>query len=255
MMTMIKPTLAIVALAYAFPGLANPIDTAKSIEHDTNHSSANSQQKVDRSAESAIKLKTQIEQLQQETKNLRIYRDHVQAMVESQQQEIANIDEQIAQVKTTRQGIVPLMYEMLDGLEHSIQNDKPLRRQARQNRLHKLKQLMPRADVSEAEKFRRILEAYQIELDYGTKLGTYRGRITVNQSQIEAQVLYLGRLSLVARNLNRSQYWTWNTQANQWQALDSDAKEGIDHAFKVAKEKESPSFLSLPVSLKTAEAK
>ncbi|MGO1296361.1 MAG: DUF3450 domain-containing protein [Vibrio sp.] len=254
-MTMIKPTLAIVALAYAFPCAASAIDNAKSIEQKTNQTSAHSQQRVDQSAESAIKLKAQIEQLQQETKNLRIYRDHVQAMVKSQQKEISSIDQQIADVKTTRQGIVPLMYEMLDGLEQQIKQDKPLRLKTRQHRLQQLKQLMPRADVSEAEKFRRILEAYQIELDYGTKLGTYRGRIAVDDAQIEVEVLYLGRLSLVARNLNRSQYWTWNVKANQWQTLDSDAQEGIDQAFNVAKEKQSPSFLSLPVSLNTAEAK
>ncbi|WP_077313670.1 DUF3450 domain-containing protein [Vibrio palustris] len=255
-MTMMKPTLAIVALAYAFPSLANSIDSAKSIEHHTNRASAKSQQHIDRSAEATIKLKAQIEQLQQETKNLRIYRDHLNSMVESQQQEMTSLDNQIAEIKTTRQGIVPLMYDMLAALEHQIEHDKPLRRHARVQRVDALKKLMPRADVSDAEKFRRILEAYQIEMDYGTKLGTYQGRITLNDdTKIEAQILYLGRVSLVARNLAGSQYWTWNAHSHQWQVLDSDAKEGIDNAFDVANKKVAPTFLSLPVSLTPAEAK
>ncbi len=122
---------------------------------------------------------------------------------------MTSIDTQLQQINATRQGVVPLMYQMLAGLEEQIKQDKPIRIETRLARLDELKSLMPQADVSDAEKYRRILEAYQIEMDYGLKLGSYRSLINVG-SDIEAEQLYLGRLALVARSLDRHQYWSWD---------------------------------------------
>ncbi|MBJ6907612.1 DUF3450 family protein, partial [Vibrio cholerae] len=78
-------------------------------------------------------------------------------------------------------------------------------------RAAKLDDLMTRADVADAEKFRRILEAYQIEMDYGTKLGIYQGKINLDANEkVEADVLYLGRVSLVARSLSGDKFWSWS---------------------------------------------
>ncbi|WP_427916708.1 DUF3450 domain-containing protein [Vibrio eleionomae] len=255
-MKMMKPSLVLISLAAAMPVFANSLEDAKSIEHNTNVSSAVSQKKVDKSAQASIELRAEVEHLKEETKNLEVYRDHLKGLVSSQHDEMNSLNDQIAEIKTTRQGIVPLMYDMLDGLDALIKQDKPVRLETRQQRLAKLKALMPRADVSDAEKFRRILEAYQIEMDYGTKLGTYQGRIALSQDQqVEADVLYLGLVSLVARNLSQTRYWSWNAKQNQWQELDSGEKESIDRAFKLANQEIAPSFLTLPVSLTKAEAK
>lgn len=62
------------------------------------------------------------------------------------------------------------MYKMIDGLKNTVKNDKPLRAEQRYQRIEKLETMMTIANVSDAEKYRRILEAYQIELDYGTSL-------------------------------------------------------------------------------------
>jgi hypothetical protein len=57
---------------------------------------------------------------------------------------------------------------------------------------------MGRADVAEAEKYRRILEAYQIEIDYGTNLGACPAEIELNDGISQVEQLYFGRVSLVS---------------------------------------------------------
>jgi hypothetical protein len=42
--------------------------------------------------------------------------------------------------------------------------------------------MMTRADVTNAEKFRRIMEAYQIENDYGNTIEAYRANIELEGS-------------------------------------------------------------------------
>ncbi|HFF4305945.1 TPA: DUF3450 family protein, partial [Vibrio cholerae O1] len=106
------------------------------------------------------------------------------------------------------------------------------------------------------EKYRRILEAYQIELDYGNKLGTYQAKITLPSAQeVEADVLYLGRLSLLARSLDGEQFWTWNSKQNAWQAITDANKSDLAAAYQLAQQQIAPTLLNLPVSLTAAEAK
>ena len=248
-MNFIKTSLAIVILSVTTGAHASNLDNARSIENKTNTASAVSQDHIDKSADSVLSMKANIEQLQEEVKNLTIYHDHLARLVQNQAQEVASIDQQIADIKQTRQGVVPLMYQMIDGLKTIVENDKPIKHQARLARVNKLETMMSQADISDAEKFRRILEAYQIEMDYGTKLAAYQAKITLADNKtIEVNVLHLGRIALVARSLNGSHYWRWNTAAKQWQVIDASEGANIDKAFAIADNQVAPSLITLPVS-------
>ncbi len=256
MMNLIKSSLILLSAVSVLPSNASTLDDAKAIQNRTNSHSATSQKKIDKSSAQTLALQSEIERLNEEVNNLTIYRDHLSSLVVSQESEMVSLEEQITEVHQTRQGIVPLMYRMIDGLETIIDQDKPIRLSARQERLARLKALMPRADVSDAEKYRRILEAYQIEMDYGSKLGVYQDTITLTENdRIEADILYLGRVSLVARNLNGTRYWSWNQNMKQWQALPSKMKGDIDTAYQLAYQQIAPTLLNLPVSLTAAEVK
>ncbi|GAL19584.1 TonB system biopolymer transport component [Vibrio maritimus] len=227
---------------------ANDLNSARNVEAQTITQSAQSQARINKSSDKAFELKSDIAMLEQEVANLEVYERHLKAVVGNQEEEMASINVQLEQISDTRQGVVPLMYQMLEGLEQHISSDKPIRLDVRLARLEELKALMPQADVSDAEKYRRILEAYQIEMDYGIKLGSYRSLINVG-SEIEAEQLYLGRLSLVARSLDRNQYWTWDSNQNSWVVVDASLAPQIDKAFAIANKQASPALIELPVSL------
>ncbi|HGF7475841.1 TPA: DUF3450 domain-containing protein [Vibrio mimicus] len=251
-----KRCLSILCASALLPAHAASLDQAQAIQNSTNQASAQSQQKIDRSAEKTLVLRAEIEQLNEEVKNLQIYRNHLQSLVVNQEQEMASLEQQTEEIKRTRQGIVPLMYDMIEGLEEWVAQDKLIRLTARQERIEKLKELMPRADVSDAEKYRRILEAYQIELDYGNKLGTYQAQIALSSArQVEAEVLYLGRLVLLARSLDGEQFWNWDAKQQSWQALSDANKSDLNAAYQLAQQQIAPTLLNLPVSLTAAEAK
>lgn len=176
-------------------------------------------------------------------------------MISSQEKELEGFDSQLSQIDDTRQAIVPLMYEMLEGLQKLNAEDRPIRVEARANRLESLNEMMTQADISDAEKYRRILEAYQIEMDYGIKMGAYSGTIEFDGKPIVAEQLYLGRVSLVARSNDRQRYWAWNDNQNAWIEQDRSVGHSIDKAFDVAAKQASPSLLDLPVSLTQGEEK
>ncbi len=255
-MNRFRSSAFVLAALTAFPILAAPVDQAESIQKKTNQASVRSQKVIDKSASAAIELKASIERLREEVNNLEVYRHHLKTLIDSQNQEMTSLVQQISDIKETRQGIVPLMYHMIDGLKQIIAQDKPIKLAQRRERVEKLTALMGRADVSEAEKYRRILEAYQIEMDYGNKIATYQDDITTSDDVTrEVDILYIGRLSLLARSLNHQAFWMWDMQSHQWVNGDTAQLTHINQAFDLANQHIAPTLLDVPVSLAVTEAK
>ncbi|WP_434998275.1 DUF3450 domain-containing protein [Vibrio scophthalmi] len=248
-MNLVKSSLALFVITAIAPAVSSSLDSAQAIQNKTNSASVASQQRIDNSADTTLRLQAEIEQLEEEVKNLEVYQKHLSALIVNQEQEMANIDAQVQEIKVTRQGVVPLMYQMIEALQQRIEADAPIKKQQRFERIEKLQTLMTRADISDAEKYRRILEAYQIEMDYGTKLGLYQGQITLAGEQREADILHLGRIALIARSLNGNTFWAWDKQANDWVIVDSSAKADLDKAYAMAAKQTAPSLITIPVSL------
>ena len=68
---------------------------------------------------------------------------------------------------------------------------------------------MDRADVTISEKYRRILEAYQIELEYGRTLDAYEGRLGAGADARTVEFVRLGRVTLMYRTLDGSETGYW----------------------------------------------
>merc|ERR1712137_88409 len=66
-----------------------------------------------------------------ETENLKIYNDYLASLVADQQRGIDSLQKQIDSIEDTKQGIVPLMFRMIDSLEKFIELDVPIRLEER----------------------------------------------------------------------------------------------------------------------------
>lgn len=238
------------SLLVSLPSFADALDTARSIETQTNQEAINAQQKINQNADKTLDMQTQIEQMKEQIENQSIYQKHLQTLVESQQAELEKAQREREQMSQTREGIVPLMYRMLAGLEDlQTQSALPYKTTIRQERLQKLKDLMARADVSEAEKFRRILEAYQIEVDYGNKLSTYQDEIEIAAGdKREVELLALGQVSLIARSQDQQTHWLWSNEQKAWQEMDANQVMMANRAFELALGKLAPEMVDLPLS-------
>ena len=258
-------SLILLGLTTAFSAQADSLDNARSTEVQTNKVAKSSQVSINKNSDESFQLQVEVEQLEAQIDNLSIYQTHLKKLVASQEQEKVATQSQIEEIAQTRQGVVPLMYHMLDGYKKLIHEGTPVRMASREKRLDDLQQLMGRADISEAEKYRRILEAYQVEIDYGTKLGSYEGEITLaDNDNRQVDLLYLGRVSLLARSKDAQHTWVWSQSSNQWQAVDSSQQVEINKAYALAKKQQAPTLLNLPLSItqvkslsknKTQEAK
>ncbi|MBY5979292.1 DUF3450 domain-containing protein [Ferrimonas balearica] len=227
--------------------MASGLPQAEQNQQALQNAARDTQAQVDRLTEQQLNQQAELERVKEEINNLSVYRDHLKRLVDDQHRELASLDSQLAGIENTRSGLVPLMYKMLSDLEQAVEGDLPLKAQQRQARLADLNQMMGRADVADAEKFRRLLEAYQIEMEYGRRLGTYRDTLVLNgQDSREAEFLHLGRLALLARSLDGREYWVW--QQGQWQAATDISTSVLAQAYGIAAGHQAPSLLTLPLS-------
>lgn len=236
-------------IAVVGPINAASLDESSKVEHAIINDAQRSQNVVNSSAERSFELQSEIEALKAEIVGLEVYETHLNKLIDHQNQERVSIEAQLKDIEDTRQSIVPLMYQMLDSLALHIEQDMPIRKETRIERIDLLRKLMIQADISDAEKFRRIFEAYQIELDYVNKMGVYTSSIEIDGVQRETEQLYLGHISFITRSLDKQQYWVWLAKEKEWESLDSTLYKDLEHAFNIANKRASPTLLKLPLSV------
>lgn len=188
------------------------------------------------------------------TKTLESYNQQMRDLVESQQTELAGYQKQLQDLEETQTTVTPLMSRMLEVLEQFVAADLPFLPYERTERLESLNDLLPRADISLAEKYRRIVEAYQIESDYGRTLEVWRGYLSRGGQEISVDFLRLGRLMLYYQTPDGHETGWWSPQENQWLPLPSKARRPVSDAIAISRQQKSPDWLRLPVKTISMEA-
>jgi len=175
---------------------------------------------------------------------LRIYNSQMEQLIASQDIEMASLRRQIDDVEVVGRGVTPLMLKMIDSLEAFVTLDVPFLKEERSRRLAGLRDLMKRADVTNAEKYRRILEAYQIENDYGRTIEAYRGTLADGRT---VDFLRMGRIALVYQSLDADEAAVWDQAGRQWIALDSSYRTAIKQGLRIARKQSAPDLIRLPL--------
>jgi len=203
---------------------------------------AASQQRVDTLAEEGRSLANDYRTTLRETEGLKLYLQQLRAQLKSQEEEMAVIRQESSELDRTNIEILPLMQRMLASLDQFVQLDVPFLKEERVARVAKLNEMMPRADVTVSEKYRRIVEAYQIEMEYGRTIEAYRGKL----SDKEVDFLRVGRVGLFFQTPDGAETGYWDRDKKDWTA-DGDYTEGVKEGLKVAKKQTSPNLLIVPI--------
>jgi len=178
--------------------------------------------------------------------SLERYNKQLDSQVKSQETEMASIERQLTEIETTNREVQPLMQQMVDTLEQFVKLDVPFLLDERTARVQNLKDMMGRADVTISEKYRRILEAYQIELEYGRTLDAYSGRLGTGADARTVEFVRLGRVSLMYRTLDGAEVGYWDADKKQW-VPDASYRDDIQQALRVARGQGAKELLTVPV--------
>ena len=250
-MKLINALLVAGALA-ATPVLAQDDEVLKPVVDEAakiNESAAKSQEKINGITDQIDSKLQQFKTLMKEIEGLEVYNTQLRKQINNQEQEMADLNAAIDEVSVVERQITPLMMRMIDGLEQFVALDVPFLPQERANRVADLRAMMDRADVAASEKFRRVMEAYQVEMDYGRTMEAYSGIHTINGQERDVEFLRLGRTALIYQTRDASMQGVWNKQTRQWEELDSSYRTQITKGLRMAKKQLAPDLLMLPVAI------
>jgi regulator of replication initiation timing len=235
------------ALAGSNIAAADALTDLQKAEAQIFKQSAKSQAKIDSIYEQTQDLLAEYRNVVDEAEVLRGYNDHVQRMVDDQQANLVSLQEQIDGIDEFKQGVVPLMYKMIDSLDKFIELDVPMNIESRKERVAKLRGVMNDSNVTTSEQFRLVLEAYEIEASYGTIFDAYQAEIDLGGRSLTADFVHVGRVAFVAQSLDAKNSWLWNNETRAWEELGDEYIKPITDTIRMARKQLPKDLTKLPV--------
>jgi len=235
----------IVPVLLAAPAGAQ-LNEALQAQSQTDQAAQRSQKQINEIRERTQDAAGRYAQAMADADSLERYNNQLNEQVKSQETEIASIERQLLDIETTNREVQPLMQQMVDTLEQFVKLDVPFFLDERTARVQGLKDMMARADVTISEKYRRILEAYQIELEYGRTLDAYEGHLGTGADARTVEFVRLGRVSLMYRTLDGSETGYYDAMKKDW-VIDDSYRDAVEEALRVARKDGAPELLTVPV--------
>jgi len=227
--------------------LAQDPDAALQVQEEFQQQAAQSQQRIESLDDETMGLVASYNREIERYEDLLTYNENLRQLLDSQEQERSRIQSELAEVEVVRQAIVPLIVEMVEVLDRFVELDHPMLVEERRSRVESLRAIIARADVDIAEKYRRVIEAYQIEAEYGQTLEAYEATALVDGRELTVDYLRVGRVGLYYLSLDRRQAGIWDRQARDWQRLPDQYLEDLEFAIRVAREQAPPNLIDLPL--------
>ena len=206
-----------------------------------------SQERINQVVEGTRSLADDYRAINKEIDGLKVYNRLMTAQTNGQQATLDDIALSMQQVDVINRQIFPLMERMIDGIEQSIKLDIPFLMDERANRVDDLKDIMERSDVSVAEKFRKVMEAYQIEMDYGTSSEWYRESLNVDGAVREYNMLRIGRIGLYFQSDDTNITGWYNPISKAYETLGSEHRNEVRKGIRIARQLIAPELILLPL--------
>jgi hypothetical protein len=238
---------AAAAVTLPLAGFSQSLNQVLEAQHGRTRLAQESQERIDGVVKQTRSLEDQFKAALKEIDGLKVYNTLLSLQVDNQKLKMIDLRESIDQVEVINRQIVPIMTQMIEGLEQFVALDIPYLLDERQERVARLKDLMERDDVTVAEKFRKVTEAYQIENDYGSTIEAYKDTVNIDGGTREVDFLRVGRISLIYQSQDGKVSGAWDQSARQWLTLGNESKNQIKFALQIATKQKAPDLVLLPV--------
>ncbi len=250
-----RPTQALLPLGSILLSLAvtsvsaqEQIREAMDVQTGSLEASAEVQKRIDALDDQTRDMLNEYRQTMTQVTDLAAYNEQLQGLVATQRVELAEYERKFNDIEVTKRRILPLIVRMIEVLEEFVGIDIPFLEKERDARIVALKELMQRPEVPTSEKYRRVSEAYQIELEYGHTIEAYEGEITIGGETRTVNFLRFGRLGLYYMTLDGLEIGHWDNETDQWAQLGDEYRQPLDRAIRIARKQLPPDLIRLPVN-------
>jgi len=231
-------------MALSAPLHSSDMESVLEVGRDNQQLSAKSQSLIDSTERQTDKIVNEWKAVSKQVEGLKLYNAQKRIQIQAQLDLMDKLDEQLVQVVVMQRQIPPLAEKMLDSLESFISLDTPFRIEERQNRIDLVRSSLAKPKVTASEQVRQVLEAYNIEAEYGRKIDTYES--TLNDGTV-VNILVIGRIGMFYQTKDEQSSGRWNNETGQWDELPGSYRKPIRDGIRMAKKLAPTDMLMMPI--------
>jgi hypothetical protein len=241
-----KFNLMHICMVISVSGLLSSSDMESVLEvgRDNQLLSAKSQDNIDATERKTDKIVNEWKAVSKQVEGLKLYNEQKRIQIQAQLDLMDKLDDQLVQVVVMQRQIPPLAQRMLESLESFIALDTPFRIEERQNRIDLVRSSLAKPKVTASEQVRQVLEAYNIEAEYGRKIDTYESTLL---DGTVVNILVIGRIGMFYQTKDEQSSGRWNNETNTWDELPGSYRKPIRNGIRMAKKLAPTDMLMMPV--------
>ena len=243
-------TITVLTVGGASGVQADKLDSVFQVGQAKTRDAQKSQQKIDQLADDTRDRLQDYKQVLKQSEGLKVYISRLDKQIADQNRRIQEIEDSIVQVTVVQRQMPALIERMIESLGAFVALDYPFYLEEREQRLEFLRANLSRSDLTVAEKFRQVMEAYKIENEYGRKISTYKGTVEIEPgSEREVTLLQIGRIALMYQTTDTKISGAWDPEVKAWVQLDSGQyRNAIRQAIRIADNQATKDILTVPVA-------
>ncbi|MEK9769944.1 MAG: DUF3450 domain-containing protein [Betaproteobacteria bacterium] len=244
---LISALMLLVSALWGSAVSAQSLNEVLEVRSATTQEGKASQMRIDEVKDDTRDLLTKYKQIMKVVDGLKVYNLQQERLIRNQEQELAELEASIDNVTVIERQMGPLIERMITNLAKFVSMDIPFLIKEREDRIAFLEETLDRADVSVAEKFSQVLQAYQVENQYGSTIEAYTDVIDLDGGQRQVDLLKWGRVALVFQTPDAETTGVWDNEARSWVILGDEFRTGVRDALRIARKTQTADLVKLPV--------
>jgi len=205
-----------------------------------------SQERVNTIADQTYNILQDFKTVNKQIEGLKVYNAQLDRQIANQNQTMTDLQESIENATLMERQIMPLTLKMLNALEQFVTLDLPFNRESRLAAIAKVRDNLDSSRFSAAEKFRQVLELYDIESQYSRTIDQFEGMIDLDGQQRQVSFFRVGRIALMYQTSDQDQTGVWDADSGSWQEANS-YRSAVSKGIRIAKKQAAIDILTLPI--------
>jgi hypothetical protein len=250
MKNLVRASLMAAVAASAFGGAANAqLNQTLQTAGQSTTAGAQTQERISELDDQRTDIELEYRALLQQIESQRLFVEQQRVFLRSQENELTSLEAQILRVENIERDLAPMMREMVQNLEQFVNLDLPFQLEGAAGRLTRIEglyELIDDPNISPAERYRVILNAYEIEAAYGRSLRSYDESIVEDGVPINVTVLQIGRVAVI-RRYPEGRLTMRHINSNGWVDLASSYESNVARAIRIAQAVTTPSVFLTPL--------
>ncbi|MCC8190982.1 MAG: DUF3450 domain-containing protein [Planctomycetes bacterium] len=191
--------------------------------------------------------------LQEEARNLKyelqwleLQQAKLARYVAANDEKIAAMEEALARYAVIAMGLESALIHDLERLEASVAAGAPFLAEERAARLRFLRTSLDDPDLHIGEKYRRFVEALNVEVDYGRRLEVTTGVGILDGEELDLVLVRAGRVGYYCLTMDRNRGGIWNAGEGRFDPLEGESLQAVKNIDLMSQTQQYYNFAVVP---------